>query len=444
MRGDIYLSSKEARRIHILDQLIAGKLTVPEAARILNLSDRQVQRLKGGYLRSGEASLVHKNRGRKPSHAIPQSTRNHVVERALDLYRDTSCEHIAELLREHDGIDISSKSVARILHAAGIPLRFARRQPRRRRSRDRMPQLGLLLQVDASPYQWLEERGPQLHLHGAIDDATGMIVGLRFELEECTEGYLRLLDQVIRRHGIPHSLYTDLRTTFFSPKTDNLSIEDQLAGVKAKLTQFGRAINQLGITHIAARSPQAKGRVERLWGTLQARLVVELRIMGISTLDAANDFLPGFIDRFNSRFAVEPHDETSAFRLPSPNDHLDTIIAWHYDRKASNGSTISFENQTYQLVSPGGQVLSLKPKSLVKVVRKLNGTLVGLYKGVQYELRAFIALPKSAPMPQRLQEQPVTRKPDPSHPWKQPFSKRRAAQIRNESRADIAVKAAEG
>lgn len=444
MRGDIYLSSKEARRIHVLDHLISGKLTVPEAAHLLNLSDRQVQRLKGGYLRSGEAALVHKNRGRKPCHAIPDTTRHRVIERAIDLYRDTSCEHIAELLYEHDGIDMSSKSVARILHSAGIPLRFARKQPRRRRSRDRMPQLGLLLQVDASPYTWLEDRGPELHLHGAIDDATGMITGLRFELEECTEGYLRLLDQVIRRHGVPNSLYTDLRTVFFSPKTDKLSIEEELAGVKVSLTQFGRALNQLGINHIAARSPQAKGRVERLWGTLQARLVVELRIAGISTLDAANDFLLGFLDRFNQRFAVEPQDVKSAFQTAPSNDQLDAIIAWHHDRKASNGSTISFQNQSYQLITPRGHVMPLRPRSTVTVVQRLDGTLIAHYKGESYALRSCVAPPKAAPTPKSPQGPQVGRKPDPSHPWNKPFSPKRINQLRQQTAANPETAVAKG
>jgi len=434
MGRDIYLSRKESRRADILDQLIAGKLTVVEAAGMLGLSERQVYRLKRGYQQSGEAALVHKSRGRKPGHAIPEPVLRHVVQLALDLYRDTSCRHIAELLREHDGIDISSKSVARILHAAGIPLRFARRQPRRRRSRDRMPRFGLLLQVDASPYHWIEDRGPQLHLHGAIDDATGMIVGLRFELEECTEGYMHVLDQVIRRYGVPTSLYTDLRTVFFSPKPDSLSLEEELAGVPKRLTQFGRALNQLGITHIPARSPQAKGRVERLWGTLQARLLVELRVAAISTLDAANAFLAGFIDRFNTQFAVTPQDPTSAFRPLSPADSLDTTIAWHYLRKASSGSTISFENQTYQLVTPKGHTMPLKPRSAVIVVRQLDGTLMALYKGAKYTLRPLVAPPKvnRTPTPSPT-PQPVQHQPDPSHPWKRPFSPRWIAQVRQQS-----------
>jgi len=430
MKGDIYLKPKEARRVHILEQLISGVLTIPQAAQLLGLSDRQVQRLKGGYIREGEASLIHNNRGRKPKHAVPDSIRQRVVHLALADYRDASCQHFAELLDQFHNIQLSPKTIGRILKQAGIPLRFARRQPRRRRSRKRMPRVGLLLQFDASPYAWLEERGPRLNLHGGIDDASGKITGLRFELQECLLGYLHILDQTIRRHGIPGAIYSDLHTIFFSPKRDKLTIEDELAGVKLPLTQFGRALSQLGIEHIPARSPQAKGRIERLWATLQARLVLELRIAGISTLEAANAFLPDFIERFNRQFAVEPADPVSAFRSAPDNETLTTIIAWHDNRRASHGSTISFDKQEYQLVTPGGDVVSLKPKAAVTVVRCLNGDLVALYNGHRYALRPYVKPPKAASIPKPVSAQPQSRKPDPSHPWRKPFSSKCAAESR--------------
>ena len=163
----------------------------------------------------------------------------------------------------------------------------------------------MLVQMDASPFAWLEGRGPSMSLHGAIDDATEMVPGLYFRPEEDTLGYVHFLKQIVKKHGIPKSLYSDGHTIFFSPKHGKLSIEEELAVRKVNLTQFARAIEQLGIGHIRALSPQAKGRVERLRGTLQHRLMVELRLAKATTLEEANEFLVGFIDRFNSRFAVE-------------------------------------------------------------------------------------------------------------------------------------------
>lgn len=178
--------------------------------------------------------------------------------------RNASCQQVAELLEEFYSITLSAKTIGRTLKEAGIPLAHGHRSPRRKKSRDRMPQEGVLSQFDASPFAWLEDRGPKLTLHGPIDDATGKIQGLYFTLNESLFGYFQVLLQVVQSFGVPKNLYTDCHTIFFSPKKDRLSIEEELAGQTAPLTQFGRAIAELGINHIPARSPQAKGRVERL------------------------------------------------------------------------------------------------------------------------------------------------------------------------------------
>jgi len=253
---------------------------------------------------------------------------------------------------------------------------LSEKESRRGRSRSRMPQEGMLVQCDASPHDWLEGWYTRLCLHGAIDDATGKVLGLHFRPNEDLLGYLHVLRRMVGRYRVPRNLYSDGHTIFFSPKEDKLTIEEELKGERVKLTQFGQALNQLGITHIKARSPQAKGRIERLWKTLQSRLIVELRIANICTLEEANDFLDGFVRRFNSRFAIEAKDREHAFK-PAPDEGLlNNIICIKMQRKASNGSTISYEGSTYQLVDHRGSVVPLKPRSTVYVTRHLDGSLV--------------------------------------------------------------------
>lgn len=424
--GAIYLSDKEARRVYVVEQLVEGKLTVGQAAELLGLSTRQVQRLKGGFRQHGAAALAHGNRGRKPAHALTEPLRQQILELALGAWRDTSCQHMAELLAEHAGIHVSAKTVRRILRAAGVPLRYTHKPARRRRSRDRMPQFGLLVQVDASPYKWLETRGPELHLHAAIDDATGAILGLHLALREETMAYLHVLAQVLRNHGVPRCLYSDRHTLFFSPKRDKLTIEQELAGQQVQLTQFGRALAALGIQHIAARSPQAKGRVERLWHTLQSRLVVEMRLANITTLEQANAFLPRFIARFNRRFAVEPQDPANAFGPSPPSKALRAILALHISRKASHGSTVSYANTCYRLLDARGRMVALPPMAPVDVLIGLDGALSALYAGTVYELQAV-------PKPQRASNVAAatptaprkSHKPGDDHPWRRPFKQPR-------------------
>ncbi|MBI4334203.1 MAG: ISNCY family transposase [Chloroflexi bacterium] len=416
------MSAKEARRVYVVEQVVMGTVTAGEAARVLGLSIRQVKRLKGGLLGEGVASLAHKNRGRKPSNALEEPLRQRILELALGPYLGASCQQMSELLSEYHQIHLSAKSITRILKTAGIPLRYGHKSARRRRSRDRMPQAGLLVQCDSSPYQWLEDRGPYLHLHGAIDDATGQILGLYFSLQEEILGYFHVLSQVLLNHGVPRSLYSDRHTIFFSPKADKLTVEHELAGVQKPLTQFGRALRDLGVRHIPARSPQAKGRVERLWGTLQGRLLIEMRLAGISSLEQANAFLPAFIVRFNQRFSVEPADPASAFQPVPSSDFLNRTLALHTHRSASPGSTISCDHSTYQLINPQGDVQPLKPKARVTVLTHLDGSISALYQDKHHTLRLMPAQPK--PESHTNHTKPTgsrrvhTWKPSENHPWK--------------------------
>lgn len=428
MERNIFLSQKEARRLYVIEQTIAGNITTQQAADLLNLSDRQVKRLKKGVRAFGAAFLTHKNRGRKPKHTIADDVRNLVVSLAIGAYRDANCEHLAQLIAEDHGITVSPRSIRRILRVAGVPLRNARKPARKRRSRERMPAAGMLVQADASPFEWFEDRGPVAALHGIIDDATGRILALFFRPTEDLKGYFMVLLQMFAGFGVPKAFYTDRHTIFFSPKKDKLSMEEELAGKKVALTQFGRALSELGIEHINARSPQAKGRVERLWETLQSRLVIELRRAGISDIDAANAFLPGFIIKFNTRFGKEPVDPESAFTPCPSKDVLDRIVCLKYSRKASDGSTISFKGKTYQLLTKNHTVLPLRPKARIEILILPDGTLGALCGDKPYELTEFQNGDAHTSQASAQAEKPsrtTPYSPPATHPWRQPQKSRK-------------------
>ncbi|MGE5550503.1 MAG: ISNCY family transposase [Bacteroidota bacterium] len=428
MGENIFLSQKEARRLYVIEQTIAGNLTIRQAAEVLNLSCRQVKRLKKGVASKGAASLAHKNRSRKPKHAFTTEVRDLVVSSAVGEYKNASCEQIAELLAERNGIAVSARSVRRILHAAGIPLKYARKPTKKRRSRERMPAAGMLVQADASSFAWFEDRGPISALHGIIDDATGHILALFFRPTESLLGYFTVLLQMLIRFGAPQAFYSDRHTIFFSPKKDKLTIEDELAGKKVALTQFGRALSELGIVHIDARSPQAKGRVERLWETLQGRLVIELRLAGISSIEAANAFLPGFIAKFNARFGNDPAVPESAFAPCPARDALDRIVCRKETRIASGGSTISFMGRMYQLLTKGGSVLPLSRGAKIEVLTHLDGALNALHNGRPFELKELPAVTghASQTLDQAGKLQPKKPySPPATHPWRQPPRKRK-------------------
>jgi transposase len=268
------MTKKELVRVHVIKSLIEDKMTSRDASEVLNLSERQIKRLKVGVKKDGEVFVIHKNRGRKPKHTIPGEIRDKIVFLARNKYKGVNYTHLAELLREHEGVTISQSSVSRILKAKGIKSPRKHRPPKPHRTRERKPQEGLLLQMDASPYEWLP--GIKCSLHGAIDDARGNITGLYFCEHECLNGYLEVKRQTILAYGLPVSVYVDRHTIFKAPSNAKLTIDDELEGKTLAYTQFSRAMQELSVGIIYAYSPQAKGRIERLWETLQDRLTLEL------------------------------------------------------------------------------------------------------------------------------------------------------------------------
>jgi transposase len=316
MRNEsITLTTQEQKRAMVLNRIQAGQLSVRQAAEVLGISERHTRRIQAAYRKEGPAVLAHGNRGRQPATTIVQSVRQRVLELATTTYAGTNQQHLRDLLEEREGISLSRSSVHRILAQGGLLPAGTRKPPRHRRRRERKSQAGMLVQIDGSPHDWLEGRGPRLHLLAAIDDATGELVAAVFRQQEDAAGYFELLWQLVKRTGCPLALYHDRHSIFqqSSVASEHDSLREQLAG-KQDPTQFGRLLTELEITSIAARSPQAKGRVERLFRTLQDRLPIELRLAGATTLEQANTLLQTYLPRFNAQFTVAAAQQESAYR----------------------------------------------------------------------------------------------------------------------------------
>ena len=374
MKETITLNTQEQKRVMVLNRLLVGQLTAAEAAVVLNLSERQVRRLSAAYRKEGAAALAHGNRGRKPSQTISEGVRQQVIQLASTTYAGCNYQHLRDLLAERDGIELSRTSVRRILLAAGIgtPKQQHRRQHRRRRVR--YAQEGMFVQIDGSRHAWLEDRGPWLCLLAAIDDATGKLAAAIFREEEDAAGYFLLVKHMLEQHGRPLALYHDRHGIFqqTSKVTEADTLEEQLAG-KQNPTQFGRLLEELEITSIAARSPQAKGRVERLFGTLQERLVVQLRLADARTLEQANQVVTSYLPRFNAQFAVAPTQGGSAYRPLQETLHVADLFCFKYLRIVAADNTISFAKQCLQLL-PDAQRRSYA-KARVQVHEHFDGHL---------------------------------------------------------------------
>ena len=342
MKGDtITVTKPEQKRLIVLNHVAAGALSNVEAAEILGMSVRQVQRLHAEYRRVGAAALVHGNRGRRPAHALDPEVARRVVELATDTYAGFNQQHLTEMLNEREGLEISRPSVHRILTRAGVSATKRRRPPKHRRRRDRFAREGMLLQLDASRHDWLEGRGPRLSLVGAIDDATSNVPWALFRDQEDSQGYFELMRQVVVVAGIPMAVYSDRHSIFWQTKDKELTLEQQLEG-RRQPTQFGRLLDELGVELILAQSPQAKGRVERLWGTLQDRLTSELRLAGASSLGEAQTVLGPALAKHNARFAIEASDPEPAWLPWPPDRNLDDFFCFKYRRVVGNDNTVRF------------------------------------------------------------------------------------------------------
>lgn len=369
---EIRLDGRAQQRVIVLTHVVAGELTLEEAAAYLGLSTRQVRRLVEAFRRAGPAGVVHGNRGRAPANLLDAATRERIVELARTTYAGFNPAHLAEALEEDEAIVVSARTIRRLLAAAGVRLPRTRRPPRHRSRRDRMPRAGMLLQADGSRHDWLGERAERLTLIAGIDDATGAISGGTFRAQEDAAGYLLLLAQTAAAHGLPGALYTDRHGIFVKDPGRAPTLTEQLTG-RRSLTQVGRALDAAGIRWIGARSPQAKGRAERLWGTLQDRLIAELRRARVTSIEGANELFAWYVPRHNRRFGVEPAEATSAWRPWSFELPPEAVFCFEYPRRVAADATVSWDGAALDLPrrSDGTSWAGLR----VHIQERLDGSL---------------------------------------------------------------------
>ena len=370
MRETVIVNQQEQGRIRVLVEVVGERMTVGQAAESMNLSVRQTQRILAAFRKEGAAGVAHGNRGRQPVHAIEEQERARVQELARTTYRDCNDSHLTELLAEREGIVLSRSSVRRIRRDAGLASPRQRRQPAHRVRRARRATAGQLVQIDGSHHHWFGPDQPRTVLMAGIDDATSEVVSAHFRETEDSQGYLQLLQNLVSTHGRPVALYHDKHQIFVSPEPE--TIDDQLAG-SAPLTQVGRAIAELGITPITAHSPQAKGRIERLFGTFQDRLITELALAGVTTIAEANTFLHTFVPRYNQRFMRAPTTSGSAYDPIPETVDLASICCFKYWRTVANDNTVRFQRQQLQLL-PGPTRISYA-RARAQIHQHLDGSL---------------------------------------------------------------------
>jgi transposase len=343
------MSERQWRILSLLQRLDRGEVTVGEAAASLGRSRRQVQRMRKRFAGKGAAGLVHGNVGRCPKHRTSQAVREQVITLRRSKYDGFNDQHFTEKLSDMEGIVLSRETVRRILRGAGIGSPRKRRPPKHRSRRERRAQAGQMILWDGSQHDWLEGRGPRLCLMGAIDDATGeFLPGAHFTEEESTVGYLRVLRDILREKGIPHTVYGD-RHGSLRRNDKHWTLEEELAG-RQEPTQVGRVLANLGVEVLYALSAPAKGRVERLWGVLQDRLSSELRLVGASTRGQANKVLNEYRHAHNKRFAVAARDTQPAWRkAPSDHTQLLDLCALHYMRKVYKNHTVRLHGRVIDI-----------------------------------------------------------------------------------------------
>lgn len=367
---------KEQTRLQVMNGVLERQWTLKEAAELLGVSERHGWRLLVAYRRNGAAALAHGNRNRLAPNATSTEVRAQIIALARDRYAGFNHTHFTEMLAEREGISLSRSTVRRLLVGAGISSPRHLRPPCHRYRRERMPQKGMLLQIDGSHHRWLGENGPEFTLLLAIDDATGTVPYALFREQEDTEGYFRLMKGIIECSGIPLAVYSDRYLVFCYSKRDEtgkMSVVDT-----SKPTQFGRAMRELGITQVFARSPEAKGRIERANGTFQDRLGSELRLAGATTINEANCILNEFLTRFNEHFGVPAYQPEIAYRSLDGID-IDSTLCYKEIRKVARDNTVQYHGKILQIF-PGPERTSYA-RAHVEIQERLDGRLVISYRG---------------------------------------------------------------
>ena len=409
----------EIRRLHVIEKVLEGILKQVEAAEILSLSGRQIRRIVKRIRREGSRGIVHRSRGRPSNRRISDKIRERVIQLYRTEYKGFGPTLASEKLQERDGIGVSDETLRGWLIEAGEWERVRRRK-RHREWRERKHRYGEMVQMDGSHHDWLEGRGPECVLMGYIDDARGDVFG-RFYGYEGTLPAMDSFRRYIQKNGLPLCIYLDKYKTYKS--TAKPSIQDELNG-RGPLSNFERALRELGVEVKHANSPQAKGRIERLFGTLQDRLVKEMRLRGIRTLEEANLFLEEYLPIYNQRFTVPPKESGNLHRPLGRGVDLDAILCKKTERTLRNDFTVAHHRKLYQ-------VEEAIQASKVTVQDRIDGSLRIYYKDRALRFREITERPLRENKPLTLVKKTNSYSPPVDHPWRRfKFGKHRYERAR--------------
>ncbi|NKE73737.1 ISNCY family transposase [Candidatus Manganitrophus noduliformans] len=406
MEDILVMRSSEARRLHIIEQVIEKGLTQKQAAAHLGLTDRQIRRLKRRLLEEGERGLCHRSRGRPSNRRTDEKSKRQVLKIYQQEYAGFGPTRAAEKLSERNAIPLSDETLRLWLKAEGIAYPSRKKRPHRR-WRQRRGQLGELLQMDGSHHDWLEGRGPWCVLMAYIDDATSRVYA-RFYEYEGTYPAMDSLRRYIQRDGVPLEVYIDKHSTYKS--TAKQSEEQQLLDSKP-MSQFQRSLQELAVEVIHADSPQAKGRIERLFRTFQDRLVKEMRLEKIASIEEANRFLEKYLPIYNRRFRVVPLKPGDLHRAAPPARELDRILCLKSERVLRKDWTISYEGKLYQIQK------NIRAEKIC-VEEWLDGSLHLSHRGRSLPYTEILSRPLKVQPPSERNQTLKNSKPVADHPWR--------------------------
>lgn len=372
----IKMSIDELYKSEIIAQVINKKITQVKASEEIGLSLRQVKRLCKRYKEEGLIGLVHKNRGRENRKKMSPSVRSEILKLIKSYYIDFGPQLIQEQLEKKHALVVSREWIRQLMIKEELWKVKKRKKLEFYQRRNRRPREGELVQIDGSPHAWFEDRASRCCLINLVDDATGKIMGMRFVEEECLEGYFESMKQYIKESGRPIAVYSDKHTIFKSPRSED----------KGNLTQFGRAMKELKIDLIHANSPQAKGRVERVHGTLQDRLVKLMRLENISSIEAGNKFLESYREEYNRDFGRKPQSSENAHRKVPPEMDLEKILCIKETRKITNSLEVQYKQKTFRLI-PQGNAARMKGKSVL--ISEMKNKVIIEFEGKEYSYTIF-------------------------------------------------------
>jgi transposase len=435
----------EQQKYEIIKELVDHGGNKHRAALTLGCSKRTVNRHIAGYKADGKAYFIHGNSGRQPAHTLGEKTRQDIIDFYANKYYDANFAHFTELLERHEYIAVSESTVRNILSEAEILSPKANRRTRRELKkrlqaklaetknakdaqrvelkiieaedahprRPRCCKFGEMIQMDATLHLWAGDSKWTLHI--AIDDATGTVVGAWFEEQETLRGYYNVFSQILTKYGIPYMFYTDKRTVFEYRKSGSKDSADD------SFTQFSYACKQLGVLIETTSVAQAKGRVERLIQTMQSRLPVELRLKGVTTIEQANDYLPGFIAEFNGRFALSPDSIPSVFESQPAKEKIDLTLAVIAERTVDTGHSVRFDKKYFRTLDKNGSPVYFYKGTKGLVIRTFSG---GLFFSTGESVFALEEIPSHERVSKNFDFRPLEEKPrkryipPADHPWR--------------------------